>query len=160
MTWKNNRAPLLGYLKLGASFHNHWWIQTGVTVQKRPIWAKIGYFFPSVTSKTDWWPSKTTEHLFYTTSSFVYHFIAIGGFKLELQSGNAQTGAKFVFTSVTLTFDLWPWPFARTSLLSMVITSENFMMMQWQKHMVKKVSRTDRQTDGWTEVFLELLGCS
>ena len=36
--------------------------------------------------------------------------------------------------SVTLTFDLWPWPFARTSLLSLVITPENFMMIQWQEH--------------------------
>ena len=49
---------------------------------------------------------KTTGHLFYATSSFVHHFITIGEFKLELRSGNAQIGAKFVLTSVTLTFDL------------------------------------------------------
>ena len=54
-----------------------------------------------------------------------------------------------VMTSVTLTFDLWPWPFAWTSLLSMVITSENFMMIQWQEHSEKGV--TDRQTDGRTD---------
>ena len=35
MTFKNNRAPLLCYLKLCAAFHSHWWIQTGVTVRKR-----------------------------------------------------------------------------------------------------------------------------
>ena len=40
MTLKNNRAPLLCYFKLGATFHGHWWIQTGVTVRKRPIWVK------------------------------------------------------------------------------------------------------------------------
>ena len=34
-------------------------------------------------------PKKTIEHLFYATLSFVQHFIAIGEFKLELQSGNA-----------------------------------------------------------------------
>ena len=33
MTLKNNRAPLLCYLKLCASFRSHWWIQTGVTVE-------------------------------------------------------------------------------------------------------------------------------
>ena len=33
---------------------------------------------------------KKIGHLFYTTSSFVHHFVAIGEFKLELQSGNAQ----------------------------------------------------------------------
>ena len=35
MTLKNNRAPLLCYFKLCASFHHHMWIQTGVTVRKR-----------------------------------------------------------------------------------------------------------------------------
>ena len=41
MTFKNNRAPLLPYFKLCAAFHSHWWIQTGVTVRKRPIWVKF-----------------------------------------------------------------------------------------------------------------------
>ena len=36
---------------------------------------------------------KTIEHLFYATSNFVHHFVAIGEFKLELQSGNAQFGS-------------------------------------------------------------------
>ena len=31
-----------------------------------------------------------TGQLFYATSSFVHHFVAIGEFKLELQSGKAQ----------------------------------------------------------------------
>ena len=38
---ENNRAPLLCYFKLYASFHSHRWIQAGVTVRKRPIWVKI-----------------------------------------------------------------------------------------------------------------------
>ena len=42
---KNNRAPLLCYFKLCASFRSHWWIQTGVTVRKRLIWVKIDDFF-------------------------------------------------------------------------------------------------------------------
>ena len=77
MTFKNDRAPLLCYFMLCASFHHHMWIQTGVTVRKRSSW---------------------------------------------------------VLTSVTLTFDLWPWPFAWTSLLSLVITLENFMMIRWWEH--------------------------
>ena len=44
MTFKNNRAPLLCYFKLCAAFHSHWWIETGVTVRKRPIWVKFGDF--------------------------------------------------------------------------------------------------------------------
>ena len=35
---------------------------------------------------------KTIGHLSFAVSSFVQHFIAIGEFKLELQSGNAQFG--------------------------------------------------------------------
>ena len=85
MTLKNNRAPLLSYIKLYASFHHHMWIQTGVTVRKRLSW---------------------------------------------------------VVTPVTLTFDLWPWPFAWTSLLSLVITPDNFVMIRWWEHS-QKVWRTD-----------------
>ena len=54
-----------------------------------------------------------------------------------------------VVTSVTLTFDLWPWPFAWTSLWSLVITPKNFMMIRWWEHSQKGV--TDRQTDGRTD---------
>ena len=42
--WKNNRAPLLCYFKLSASFLSHWWIKTWVTVRKRPIWVKFDDF--------------------------------------------------------------------------------------------------------------------
>ena len=156
-----------------------------------------------MTLKFDEWPSKTIGHLFYATSSFVQHFIANGAFKLELQSGSAQsgsnsaifsagdleiwrmtlknnrapllsniklyvsfhhymwiqTGATFrkrlswVVTSVTLTFDLWPWPFAWTLPWSLVITPENFMMIRWWEHSQKGVTdgQTDRQTDGQTD---------
>ena len=53
-------------------------------------------------------------------------------------------------TSVTLTFDLWPWPLARTSHLSLVITPENFRMIRWWEHSAKGVTdgRTDGRTDG------------
>ena len=83
MTLENNRAPLLCYFKLCASFRSHWWIQTGVTVWKHPIWFKFDDFFSRVTLKFDGWPCKTIGHLFYATSSFVHHFVAIGEFKLE-----------------------------------------------------------------------------
>ena len=55
----------------------------------------------------------------------------------------------WIVTSVTLTFDLWPWPFAWTLLWSLVITLENFMMIRWWKHSQKGV--TDRQTDRKTD---------
>ena len=125
----------------------------------------------------------------------INHFKAIGEFKLELQSGNAQFESKsaiFVLCDLEIWWltlknnrvpllccfklcasfhhhmsiqtgaetaklgfdlcdlDLWPWNFAWTSLLSLVITPEIFhedMMMgtEW-----KRCDRqTDRQTD-WT----------
>ena len=94
MTLENNRAPLLYYMKLCASFQIHRWIETEVTVRKRSIRVKIGDFLSCVTLKFDWWPWKTIGHLFYATPSFVHHFKSTGEFKLELQSGNAQFGSK------------------------------------------------------------------
>ena len=63
----------------------------------------------------------------------------------------------WVVTSVTLTFDLWPWPFAWTLPWSWVITPENIMMIRWWEHSQKGVTdrqtdrQTDRRTDGQTE---------
>ena len=75
MISKNNRAPLLYYIKLCPSFQIHWWIQTEGTVRKRSILAKIGDFF--VACDLDiWWMTLEIGHLFHTTSSFVHHFIA------------------------------------------------------------------------------------
>ena len=103
MILENNRAPLLCYFKLCASLRTHWWIQTGITVRKRPIWVKFDDFNSRATLKFDRWPCKTIGHLFYATTSFAHHFIPIGGFKYELQSGNAQFGSKS-----TIFLAVWP----------------------------------------------------
>ena len=63
----------------------------------------------------------------------------------------------WVMTSVTLTFDLWPWPFAWTLPWSLVITPENFMMMRYWDHSQKGV--TDRQTDRRTDRKYHSLSC-
>ena len=104
ITLKNNRASLLCYFKLCALFHSHLWIQNGVTVQKLSVWVKSGHFLSRVTLKFDKWPWETIGHLFYAISSFVHHFIAISGFQMQLQSGNAKFGSKSaIFCPV------WPW---------------------------------------------------
>ena len=129
MTFKNNRAPLLYYVKLCLSFqvigkfklglniflfHNQrtalrlyqliLQIQTWATVRKRSIRVKIGNFLFRVALKFDGWPWKTIGHLFYATSSFVHHFKGISEFKLQLQSGNTQFGSKsLIFLAV------WHW---------------------------------------------------
>ena len=59
MTLKNNRAPLLsnssqdtGHPHTYRSAGSHWWIQTSITVRKRPIWVKFDDFYTPVW-KTD-----------------------------------------------------------------------------------------------------------
>ena len=116
MTFKNNRAPLLCYFKLCAAFGSHWWIQTGVTVRKRQIWVKIGDFLSRVTVKFDRWPWKTIGYLFYATSSFVHHFIAIREYKLEL---------------FRVSFPLWPWPLTLTFCMDITSVIGNH---SWKFH--------------------------
>ena len=96
------RHHVLCYFQLCASFQSHQWIQTGVTVRKRPIGSKSAIFLSHVTLIFE--KTTTTGHLFYATSSFVHHFVAIGELKLELQSGNAQFGSKSMNFSA-----MWPW---------------------------------------------------
>ena len=100
MTLKNNRVPLLCYIKVCASFHSHQRFQAGVTVWKCSLRVKILNFLSCVTLKFDGWPWKTMGHLSYATSSFVYHYITIYEFKIELQSRNGWTGF----------WPLWLWP--------------------------------------------------
>ena len=90
MTWKT-----IGHLFHATSSFVHHFVAIGefkleLTVPKCLIWVKINDFFSRVTLQFDRWPWKTLRHLFHTTSSFVHHFVAIGEFKPELQSGNAQ----------------------------------------------------------------------
>ena len=110
MTSKNNRAPLLYYIKLCASFQIHRWIQTEVTVRKRSIRVKIGDILSRATLKFDGWPWKTIGHLFYSTSSFVHHFEAMGetGVTVPKRSIRVKIG-NFFLSSVTLKFEGWPW---------------------------------------------------
>ena len=55
-------------------------------------WGQNRWFLSHVALQFDRWHWKTIGHLFYATSSFVRHFVAIVGFELELQCGNAKFG--------------------------------------------------------------------
>ena len=87
----------IGHLYYATSSSMHHFVAIGEfkleLVRKCPIWVKIDDFMSRVTLQFDVWPWKTIGHLFYATSSFVHHFVAIGDFKLEFQSGNAQFGS-------------------------------------------------------------------
>ena len=94
MTLKNNRAPLLYYIKLCASCQTHWWIQTGVTVQKRSIWLKISHICPL-------WPWNLTDDLQKKgTSSMLLQYLSIIPIWVKINN---------FFSPVTFKFDGWPW---------------------------------------------------
>ena len=132
ITLKNNRAPLLYYIKLCVSFQIHRWIQTEVTLQKRSIGVEIGDFLSLVTLEFDGWPWKTIGHLFYTTSSFVHHSKSIGEFKVELQSGNPQFWSK---SAIFVQCDLEIWRMTlknnRAPLLCCFKLCASFHSLQW-----------------------------
>ena len=155
MTLEDNRAPYLYFIKHCASFKSHGWIQTGITVQKRSIRVKIGDLLSRVTLKFDGWPWKQQGtflccfklcELFHSRQ-WIQTGVTVQkrptGVKIDVFCPVcnrapllsyfklcASTAKLLLFTSVTLTFDLLPWPFARTSLLSLVITLEHFRLLR------------------------------
>ena len=86
-------------------------------ISKSPVNSNLGYSLETLNSGQNrrFFPCeleirritlKNIKAPFFATSSFVYHFIAIGQFKLELQSGNAQFGTK---STIFVPCDLEIW---------------------------------------------------
>ena len=94
MTSKNNRAPPLYYVKLCASFQAIGELKLELQSGNSQFGSILVIFLSCVTLKFEGWSWKSRGHLFYATSSFVHHFIAICEFKLEFQSWKAQFGSK------------------------------------------------------------------
>ena len=82
----------------------HQWIQTGVQTGETLNLGQIRRFLEPCDLEILHMTFKTIGHLFYATSSFVQPFVAIGEFKLELQSGNAQFGS-----NTTIFRAVWTW---------------------------------------------------
>ena len=111
MTLKNNRAPLLCYIKLCASFLSHRWIQTGVTVRKRSIWVKIGDFFVLCDLEIWWMTLKNNRApllcCFKLCASFHSHrWIKT---KITVRKRSIRVKIGDLLSRVTLKFDGWPW---------------------------------------------------
>ena len=106
MTLKNVRAPLQCYFKLCESFHNHWCIETWVTVRKRPIWVKFDDFLEPCDLES--WQMTLKNN----RAPLQCYFKLCAAFRSHwwIQSGNAQSGSKstIFFSRVTLKFDGWP----------------------------------------------------
>ena len=102
MTFKNNRAPFLFYVKL---YHFVAINELKLELQSgnSQFGSKSTIYLSRVTLKIDGWPWITIGHLSNATSSVVHHIVAIGDFKMEIQSGNAQFGSKS-----TISRTVWP----------------------------------------------------
>ena len=71
MTLKNNRAPHQCHFKLCASFHSHWWIQTGVTVRKPPNWVLTSVTFDLIVKNVWQTDGRTDRQTGGRTESFI-----------------------------------------------------------------------------------------
>ena len=90
----------------GCIIHSNLRSQTGLIVRTRPNRDKIGDILSTVKLKFITWPWKIIGHLCHVTASMVYHFIDIGEFKLELQSGNDQFRQKSMIRCPLRTWNL------------------------------------------------------
>ena len=88
---------LSGYVLITRQIWGIWKLALAYSPETSNLGQNRWCFVPFVTLKFDGWPWKTIGHLSFAVSSFVQHFIAIGEFKLELQSGNAQFGSNSQF---------------------------------------------------------------
>ena len=70
-----------------------WWEHSQKGVTDRRTDGQTDGQTENTICRAAWSQLQTIGLLFYVTSSFVHHFVAIGEFKLELQSGNAQSGS-------------------------------------------------------------------
>ena len=142
MTLENNRAPHLTYFKLCSSFNSH----CNSSYSYSPATPNLGqnrwFFVPcdlemlQITLKNN-------------RASLLCHFKLCAWFHYHMWIQTAVTVWKrlsWVLTSVTLTFDLWAWIFAWTSLLSMVITHNGNFMMIWWWNIVNKSDVKCRST--------------
>ena len=146
MTFKNNKAPLLcGYFKLCTLFCSRWWIQTGVTKRKRPIWFRKTIIFLVV------WPWNLMDDLekqWDTFSKQHQAFFIISSSYVNSNWSYCPETAKLGFDPCDL--ELWPLTLTFCMDITFVKLPEKFMMIRWQEHCEEGVTdgRTGRRTDG------------
>ena len=98
------------------------------------------------------WPWNLTDDLEkqYCTSPEQHQALCI--ISSSYVNSNCSYGTKTAKLGFDLCdLDLWPWPFAWTSLLSLVITSKTFMMTWCWEYSQKGV--TDRRTEPFIKLF-------
>ena len=110
MTLQNIRAPLLRFFKLCASFRSHLCFQLELQSGNAQSGSNSTNFRAVRPRNLMGWPCKTIGHLFYATSSFVHHFVAIGWIQTGVTVRKHPIWVKFndFKSRATLKFDGWP----------------------------------------------------
>ena len=148
MTLKNNRAPLLCYFKLHASFDSHQWIQTRVIVWKCLIRVKIDDLLFRVTLKFDKWLEIWWMILKNNRAPLLWHIKLCASFHRLMWIQTASYGPQ----TVKLSFDLLLWPLTLTFCMDITLVNGNH---SWKFHddMITEAlsKRCDGQTDGRTD---------
>ena len=111
MTLKNDKTPLLCYIKLYASIQSHQLIQTGVTVQKSSIWVKNRQFFIPCDLEIRRMTLKNNRApllcCFKLCASFYNHRWILAEVTVRKHSMRVKIGD--LLPRVTLKFNGWPW---------------------------------------------------
>ena len=103
MTLKNYRTPLLYYIKLVHHFKAMSEFNIELQSGNAQFGSKSAIFCPvRPWNLADDLENNRAPLLCYF--KFLHHFVAVGEFKLELQSGNAQSGS-----NSTIFRAMWPW---------------------------------------------------
>ena len=138
MTLKNDRAPLLYYTKLSASFQSHRGIKTLVTVRNRSIRVKICNFLSRVTLKLDGLPWKTIGYLFFTTYPLLYYVKICASFQIHCNQTGVTVRKRSIRVKISDFFvpcDLEIWWMTlknnRTPLLCCFKLCASFHSYQW-----------------------------
>ena len=109
MTLENNRAPLLYYIKLCASFQSHQWIQTGVSLETLNSGVNQLFFF---TGDLEIWQMTLENNrapllcCFKLCASFHSHQWIQTSYSPEMPNLGQN---RWFFVQWDLEFDRWPW---------------------------------------------------
>ena len=154
---KNNRAPLSCNINLRASIHGHWWIETYVTVRKRPTVFKICNFLSRVTLQFDGWHRKNIR------AHFLCHCKLCASFHSHVRNQTTVTVRKrpnWDRTCLELC-DLTLWAMTLTFCMGITFVNGDISWNYYDDTMTGPLWKwCIIWTDGRREVFLELYGRS
>ena len=140
MNSKNNRVPLLCYVKLCLEAISEFKLE--LQSGNAQFSSKVVIFLSCVTLKFDEWHWKITGHLFYTTTSSLginWKPLVNSNWSYSPETLNSGKNRHFL-SCVTLKFDRWPWKtighlsWATSSFVHHFIAISQFKLGLWSRN--------------------------